>query len=286
MEYAIRVCDLTKQYDGFSLNHINLEVPMGSIMGLIGENGAGKSTTIKAMLNIVRPDSGSVEILGKDMAGCEQEIKDQIGVVLGESHFHEFLNAMEIARIMKNIYRNWDEEQFSSWITKFSIPAKKKLKDYSKGMRMKLSIAVALSHHPRLLILDEATSGLDPVIRDEILDIFFSFIEDGEHSILISSHITSDLDKVADYITMIHEGTIVFSEEKDRMLDELGVVRCKKDELAALSDVEIIGKRQNAYGVECLVNNRRLVESRYPDMVVDRTNIEEIMLFYVRGNQE
>lgn len=283
MEYAIKIRNLTKRYGDFCLDHINLNVPMGSIVGLIGENGAGKTTTIKALLNIAKPDGGQIEILGKSLLENEKEIKEQIGVVLGESHFHEFLNACEVGHIMRNIYCNWDDEAFSSWLSKFSLPEKKKLKEYSKGMKMKLSIAAALSHHPKLLILDEATSGLDPVIRDSILDIFFEFIEDGEHSVLISSHITSDLDKVADYVAMIHQGRILFSEEKDVMLEDMGVLRCRKDELKNLHDIEIIGTRQNAYGTECLVKNREQVKRQYPGLVVDRTNIEEIMLFYVRG---
>ena len=285
MEYAIQISNLTKQYNDFCLDHITLSVPMGSIMGLIGENGAGKSTAIKAMLNIVKPDEGQVEILGKRMPEEGNDIKEEIGVVLGESHFHEFLTAAQIGTIMRNIYRRWDDEVFSSWLSRFSLPEKKKLKEYSKGMKMKLAIAVAISHHPKLLILDEATSGLDPVIRDSILDIFFEFIEDGEHSVLISSHITSDLDKVADYVAMIHQGRLLFSEEKDAMLEEMGVLRCGNGELKNLQDVEIIGTRQNTYGIECLVRNREMVQRRYPELVVDKTNIEEIMLFYVRGNR-
>ena len=220
MEYAVRIKNLSKQYPDFSLNNISLDIPKGSIMGLIGENGSGKSTTIKAMLDIVKRDTGEVEILGMDIREREQDIKEEIGAVFSESQFHDFLNAVQISGIMKRIYKNWDEELFSSYLSRFALPEKKKVKEYSRGMTMKLAIAAALSHHPKLLILDEATSGLDTVARDEILDLFFEFIEDGEHSVLIASHITSDLDKVADYITMIHNGSILFSDSWERYCEK------------------------------------------------------------------
>lgn len=229
---------------------VDLLLPKGAIMGLIGENGAGKSTALKAMLDIVRRDSGAVEILGLDLD---------------------------------------TDQQLLDYMRRFALPGKKKIKEYSKGMQIKLSIAAALSHHPRLLILDEATSGLDPVVRDEILDILFGFIQDGEHSVLISSHITSDLDKVADYVTMIHNGSILFSEEKDTLIEDMGIIKCSQKELKTLTDLEsrggitIVGVRQSAYQSECLVRRRRDVMERYPALVMDRTNIEEIMLFYVRG---
>ncbi|EFC94446.1 ABC transporter, ATP-binding protein, partial [Hungatella hathewayi DSM 13479] len=252
MEYAVRIKNLSKQYPDFSLNNISLDIPMGSIMGLIGENGSGKTTTIKAMLDIVKRDAGDVEILGMDIREREQEVKEEIGVVFGESQFHDFLSAVQISGIMKRVYKNWDEELFSSYLSRFALPEKKKVKEYSRGMAMKLAIAAALSHHPKLLILDEATSGLDPVARDEILDLFFGFIEDGEHSVLIASHITSDLDKVADYVTMIHNGSILFSEEKDQLLEDMGILRCGEEELAGLTDVHVVGVRKNPYGVEAL----------------------------------
>ena len=286
MEYAVRIKNLSKQYPDFSLNNISLDIPMGSIMGLIGENGSGKTTTIKAMLDIVKRDAGDVEILGMDIREREQEVKEEIGVVFGESQFHDFLSAVQISGIMKRVYKNWDEELFSSYLSRFALPEKKKVKEYSRGMAMKLAIAAALSHHPKLLILDEATSGLDPVARDEILDLFFGFIEDGEHSVLIASHITSDLDKVADYVTMIHNGSILFSEEKDQLLEDMGILRCGEEELAGLTDVHVVGVRKNPYGVEALIRGREYVKRRYPELVVDRTNIEEIMLYSVRRDRK
>lgn len=287
MEYAVRINQLSKQYPDFCLNGVNLEIPMGSIMGLIGENGSGKSTTIKAMLDIVKRDGGSVEILGRNMEDQEQEIKEEIGVVFGESQFHGFLNAEQISRILGKIYKNWDKKLFCSYLKRFSLPEDKKVKDYSRGMAMKLAIAAALSHHPRLLILDEATSGLDPVARDEILDLFFEFIEDGKHAVLIASHITSDLDKVADYITMIHKGSILFSKEKDILMEEMGILRCGNEEFDRLSQsgIEIVGTRRHAYGTESLIRGREAVKLRFPELVVDPANIEEIMLYYVRRDE-
>lgn len=286
MEYAIQIKGLSKAYKDFSLRNVDLSLPKGSIMGLIGENGAGKSTTIKAMLDIVRRDSGTIRILGHDGDTEGKSIKEQIGVILDESHFHEFLNARQISNIMGRIYTQWDPKLFFEYLKKFSLPEKKKVKEYSKGMMMKLSIGAALSHHPKLLILDEATSGLDPVIRDEILDIFFEFIEDGEHSILISTHITSDLDKVADYITMIHGGEILFTQEKDFLLEDMGVIKCREQDLDLLADLDLVGIRRSAYQTECLVRGRQEVQERYPNLAVDRTNIEEIMLFYIRGQRQ
>lgn len=285
MEYAVNIKGLSKAYKDFALKDVNLALPKGAIMGLIGENGSGKSTTIKAMLDIVKRDSGTVEILGLNLDTDEKAIKEQIGVVWGESHFHEFLNASQVSNMLGKIYKDWDCDLFSDYLRRFSLPEKKKIKEYSKGMQMKLSIAAALSHHPRLLILDEATSGLDPVVRDEILTMFFDFIEDGEHSILISSHITSDLDKVADYITMIHNGAILFSETKDFLLEDMGVLRCGREELDRMDELDIVGVRSSLYQCECLVRNRHAVQEKYPHMIIDRTNIEEIMLFYVRRQE-
>ncbi|WP_462398283.1 ABC transporter ATP-binding protein [Hungatella hathewayi] len=283
----IKIENLVKRYGKLvALDHLNLEIEEGEIYGLLGPNGSGKTTTIKAMLDIVKRDAGDVEILGMDIREREQEVKEEIGVVFGESQFHDFLSAVQISGIMKRVYKNWDEELFSSYLSRFALPEKKKVKEYSRGMAMKLAIAAALSHHPKLLILDEATSGLDPVARDEILDLFFGFIEDGEHSVLIASHITSDLDKVADYVTMIHNGSILFSEEKDQLLEDMGILRCGEEELAGLTDVHVVGVRKNPYGVEALIRGREYVKRRYPELVTDRTNIEEIMLYSVRRDRK
>lgn len=283
MTNAIEINGLCKSYSDFSLDHVSFSLPMGSIMGFIGENGAGKTTTIKAMLNLIRRDDGDTRLLGMDSARDERLLKEQIGVVFDESNFHDNLKTREISSIMRRIYRSWDDALFEKYRKAFQLPAEKTVKDFSRGMKTKLCIAAALAHRPKLLILDEATSGLDPVVRDEILDIFLEFIQDEEHSILLSSHITSDLDKIADYITFIHQGKILFSEGKDDLLDNMGLLRCRTEDLRGLSSAEVLRCRKNQFGAEALVADRRRFCARHPGMVVDRLNLEDIMLFYVRG---
>lgn len=286
MEYAIEVNQLTKQYASFKLDNISFSVPKGSIMGFVGENGAGKTTTIKSILNLIHKDGGDVKLFGLDYAKDERKIKEQIGVVFDESYFHDFLTIKDITKIMGKIYSNWSNETFESYTSRFKLPKDKFMKEYSRGMKMKLTIAVALSHQAKILILDEATSGLDPIIRDEILDIFLEFIQDEEHTIFLSSHITSDLEKVADYITFIHEGKIIFSESKDDLIYRYGVVHCRKEEYEKLDKKHIVGVRKNQFGYEVMVNNRKEIEKHHRELVVDNTTIEEIILFIVRGECE
>jgi ABC-2 type transport system ATP-binding protein len=283
MDYAIELEGVTKQYANFSLKDVSFKVPKGSIMGFVGENGAGKTTTLKAILNLIKMDKGNVTILGTNRIQEDCNIKEQIGVVFDESYFHANLNVNQISKIMKHVYKNWQPEEFGKYIKKFRLPEDKVVKEYSSGMKMKLSIAVALSHKARLLILDEATSGLDPVIRDEILDIFLEFIQDENNTILLSSHITSDLEKVADYITFIHQGQVVFSESKDELIYQYGVVHCKKEELSSLDKKHIVGVRTNQFGCEVMVNNKKELLRERKDLTVDNTTIEEIILFKVRG---
>lgn len=228
MENILEVKNLCKSYDRFSLKNINIELPKGSIMGLVGENGAGKSTTIKSILNLVNTSDGIIKIFGLDVKEHENEIKEDIGVVLDDSFLSEYLNPTDINSIMKNIYKNWDKELFFKYIEDFNLPKDKISKEYSSGMKMKLKIAVALAHRPRLLILDEPTSGLDPVARNEILDIFQEFIQDEEHGIFVSSHITSDLESIADYITFINNGEIVLSKTRDEVLDKMRNCKMRK----------------------------------------------------------
>ena len=223
MKDILEVTNLNKKYSDFELKNINIKLPKGMIMGLIGENGAGKSTTIKSILNVINTDSGEIKIFEKDNRKYEKEIKEEIGVVLDDSFLSEYLNPNDINKIMKNIYKNWDEKLYFNYVEKFKLPKDKISKEYSSGMKMKLKIAVALSHHPKLLILDEPTSGLDPIARNEILDIFQDFIQDEENGILVSSHITSDLEHIADYITFISEGKIVFTKTRDELLDNYGI---------------------------------------------------------------
>lgn len=283
MDYAIELKDVTKKYGSFALDKVSFKVPKGSIMGFVGENGAGKTTTIKSMLNLVHTEGGKITLLGMDVTKEDKKIKEQIGVVFDESYFHENLLIKDVTKIMSRIYSKWDKNLFEQYINKFKIPKNKTVKELSNGMKMKLSIAVALSHDARLLILDEATSGLDPIIRDEILDIFLEFIQKEDHTIFISSHITSDLEKIADYITFIHDGKIIFSENKDELIYNYGVVHCKKEEVKRLSQNNIIGIRENKYGCEVMVNNKKEVEREHRDFIVDTTTIEEIILYKVKG---
>ncbi len=285
MDDILLIENLYKTYDDFSLKNINLKIPKGIIMGLVGENGAGKTTTIKLILNLIKRDSGSIKIFGLDNNQNEMEIKERIGVVLDESNFYIDLNPIDISKIMDNIYKNWDNNVFFGYLEQFNLPRQKCIKDLSKGMKMKLSIAVALSHKPDLLILDEPTSGLDPIIRNEILDIFLNFIQDEDKSILFSTHITSDLDKMADYITFIHKGELVFTEEKDRLINDYGIIKCGKDDFEKIDSNDIVGYRRNKFGHEILVNNKQLAKIKYKDLTMDPVNLEDIMLFYIRGEK-
>lgn len=282
---AIEVNNLSKRFDSFQLKKVNLTLPKGSIMGFIGENGAGKTTTIKLMLNQLWADSGSIRILGFDYMKDEKKIKNDIGVVLDESYFHENIKPKHISKIMERIYTQWDEPLFYDYLNRFRLPADKITKDFSRGMKMKLSIATALSHHPKLLILDEATSGLDPVVRSEILDLFLEFIQDEDHSILFSSHITSDLEKVADYITFLHAGEIIFSESKDELLYDYGLLLCGAEDYKTIDKGDIIGHRESRFGHEILMKNKGRMKQKYKGLTIDSISIEEIMLFYVKGEE-
>lgn len=284
MIHAIEVRNLSKRFDRFQLKNVDLTLPSGSIMGFIGENGAGKTTTIKLMLNQLRADSGTVSFFGLDHIKDEKKVKNEIGVVFDESYFHENLKPKHISKIMKRIYSQWDEALFLEYMHRFKLPLEKNTKDFSRGMKMKLSIATALSHHPKLLILDEATSGLDPVVRNEILDIFLEFIQDEEHSILFSSHITSDLEKVADYVTFLHDGEIIFSESKDDLLYDFGLLLCGADDFKTVDKGDIIGHRESRFGHEILVRNKEQMKEKYKGLTIDSVTIEDIMLFYVKGD--
>ena len=283
MNHAIEVKDLSKKFDEFQLQNICFTLPMGSIMGFIGENGAGKTTTIKLMLNQLKADSGHINILGFDSIKDEKQLKEEIGVVFDESYFHENIKPKHISKIMSYVYKNWDEALFNDYLKKFKLPSDKVTKKFSRGMKMKLSIATALSHHPRLLILDEATSGLDPVIRNEILDIFLDFIQDENHSILFSSHITSDLEKVADYVTFLHEGKIIFCETKDELLYDYGLLLCGSEEFKTIDKGDIIGHRASRFGHEILIRDKEHMKQKYKGLTIDSITIEDIMLFYVKG---
>lgn len=282
----MNITNLSKQYDGFALKHINMSIPKGTIMGFVGENGAGKTTTIKLILNMIKRNSGSITVFGKDNIKQEGLVKEDIGVVLDEGFFYESFTPKDINLVMKKIVKNWDSALFMKYMKQFELPYQKAVKTYSKGMKMKLYIATALAHRPKLLILDEPTSGLDPVVRSEILDIFMEFIQDEEHSILFSTHITSDLDKIADYITLIHQGEIIFSKAKDSLFEEYGILKCGLQDFSSIHAKDYISYRKNKFGYEILVENKKEIQKKYPNFTIDTTNIEEIMLFYVRRDSQ
>lgn len=276
---AIEIKGLCKKYKGFELSNVNLSLPCGCIMGLVGENGAGKSTTIKLLLDIIEKDAGTVEIFSKDMETNAVEIKNDIGVVLDEPCFSPLLKATEINNIMKHTYTNWDEAKFFSLLERFDIDKKKRFKAYSKGMKMKMSIAVALSHKAKLLILDEPTSGLDPVIRNEIVDIFYEFTRDPSNSVLISSHIVSDLEKLCDYVAFIHKGNLILCEEKDRLLDRYGVIHCTAEQLSEISPDAIKSKKESQYGIEAIIERDKIPA----DFEISPIGIEEFFISVIRG---
>ena len=281
MENALEIKGLCKQYEGFALENVSFTLPRGAVMGFIGENGAGKTTTIKSILHLIHRDAGEIRVLGLDNEKDERAVKERIGVVLEDGCFLNTMNARQVDTLMGKAYKSWQSAQFFGFMKRFGIDERKKIKDYSKGMRMKISIAAALSHGAELLIMDEPTSGLDPVVRDEVLDLFYDFMQDESHAILLSSHITSDLDKIADYITFIHQGRIVLSEPRDELLDTYGVLRCTADQLASLDPAAVRAKRVSTFGCEALVR-RGSVPQNWP---VEPVNIEQIMLFLTRGEE-
>lgn len=278
---AIEIKNLCKAYKGFKINNMNLTLPGGYIMGLVGENGAGKSTTIKLILNMVNKDSGSITVLGRDNGDNFELTKEDIGVVLDEVGFSSFFTAKDIDKIMAHTYKNWNSELFYDYLKRLSLPDNKKFKELSRGMKMKIGIAVALSHDAKLLILDEATNGLDPVVRDEVTDLFMEFTRDENHSILISSHIVSDLEKICDYIAFIHNGRVLLCEEKDRLREEYAVISCTQQQLGELNQSAVMGVRKNAYGVTAAVR-KNAIPSGFD---VSPITIEELFVFMLKGEK-
>ncbi len=283
---AIEIKNVTKKYDGFTLDNISFDVPKGSIMGYIGQNGAGKSTTLRGLLNITAIDSGEIRLLGMDHIKDEKEIKERLAVVFDELPFHDVFNAKDMSRIFEGIYPKWNRNTYVRYLDRFELPMKKKIGDFSKGMKMKLQIACALSHEAELIVMDEPTSGLDPVVRDEILRIFMEYLEDGERSILMSSHITSDLEKIADSITFIDRGKILLSGYKDEILETHGVIKCSKEQLAEIDPADIVSARINSFGAEAMVSNREAAGYKYSGLMLDPTTLEEIMLYYVNRDKK
>ncbi|NBH86118.1 ABC transporter ATP-binding protein [bacterium C-53] len=277
----ILVRDLCKQFDGFLLDHVSFQVPKGRIVGFIGENGAGKSTTINLILDELKRDSGQIQIFGKE--NTISAVKEDIGVVFDECNFHDVFNVSDIEKILSGVYKSWDSNLYRQYLKKFKIPERKQIGSFSKGMKMKLSIICAMAHKPKLLILDEATTGLDPVVRDEMLDLFLEFIQDEECSIFFSSHITSDIQKIADYVILIHQGKIIFEEQKDDLVYNFGIVKCGKEKFASISPDDYIIHRVTNVSIECLVRDKEAIKRKYKNIVVDNATLEDIMLFYIKG---
>ncbi len=282
---AIVINGLTKHYQDFTLDKISFRVPKGTIMGFVGENGAGKTTTIKAILDLIHIEEGEVTILGHPAAKLPKEVKASLSVVFDGSSLHDNLNIASTDLIMGSIYPNWDSKLFRQYVQRFELPEKKTIKTFSRGMKMKLSIAIALSHNSKLLILDEATSGLDPMVRDEILDIFLEFIQEEDHTILLSSHIISDIEKIADYVTFIHKGRIVFSESKDELIYQYGMIRCRREDVPGIDRNYVVGIRENSFGAEVMIRQKDEFVKRYHQYQIERTSIEEIMLFISKGKE-
>ncbi|MBO5426515.1 MAG: ABC transporter ATP-binding protein [Lachnospiraceae bacterium] len=285
-ENAIEIRDLTVKYDGFTLDHINFDVAKGSIMGFIGQNGAGKTTTIKSLLNIIKRDEGSIKMLGLDNIKDEYTIKEQLSAVFDELPFDDQLNAKDLNFILRDVYREWDSNLYKDYLDRFGLPMKKKFGDFSKGMKMKLQIAAALSHNAKLLVMDEATTGLDPVVRNECLDIFLEYLQDESHSILMSSHITSDLEKVADSVTFINKGKILLTGYKDDVLETHGVIKCKKADYKEIEPADIVSARITDYGAEIMVSDKAMCRNKYSGLALDNTTLEEIMLYYVNAEKK
>ena len=287
MENILELQQICKSFpkSNFILDKLSFSLPYGAILGFVGENGAGKTTTIGCILNTVRKDSGTVKLFGKEMRDTDTDIREKIGVVYDGDNFPGFWTAKQLSQVMEGIYTQWDHALFQKYLEDFHLPVKQKIKNYSRGMTMKLAIAVALSHHPQLLILDEATSGLDPIMRDEMLDVFLEFVQEESHSILLSSHITSDLEKVADYITFIHNGKLILTASKNDLVYHYAVMRCRENQFLALDPGDIIAYRKRDFQIDVLVDNGKEAQRKYKDAVVDHVSVDEIMLLLVKGER-
>lgn len=287
MNYSLELKDVSKSFpkSNFRLERVSLAIPNGSIMGFVGENGAGKTTTIGCILNTLTADAGTIKVFGQEMADGGTGLRERIAVVYDGDNFPGYLTPIQLAKIMEGVYTKWDNALFQKYLNTFHLAGGQKIKTYSKGMTMKLAIAAALSHDPKLLILDEATSGLDPIMRDEMLDVFLDFVQDDDHSILLSSHITSDLEKIADYITFIHDGKIILTAAKDDFIYNYAVLRCKESQFRALDPRDIIAYRKKEYQIDVLTADKRIAEKKYKNIVADHVSIDEIMLLLVKGEK-
>ncbi len=286
MDAAICLHNVTKSYKDFTLDHITLDIPKGSIVGLVGENGAGKTTLLKCILQLATPEEGQIYIDDKPLSQLSGDWKNNVGVIISGIDFAGSMTGAEFGKTMEKIYENWEMDTYQAYLKDFKIDAGKKIKEYSKGMKMKLCLALALSHQAKILIFDEPTSGLDPVVRDDILDLLLDFIQDESHTVLISSHIISDLEKVADYIAFLHEGRLQLFMNKDEMLDKHGVIHCSAVEYDQIPEDYVKGIRKGQFCYEVLVSDRHKIQRELPGLTVDSASIEEIILFLVKGEKK
>lgn len=285
-ENALDVQGLTKRYPNFLLNEVSFSVPRGTIVGLIGENGAGKSTTINAILNLVEKDAGQIEILGKKEQEIDFDTRNRIGIVFDKHNFPVSMSPNNLGKLLETVYPLWDRNRYWELLKKFSLPKDRKIKKLSKGMKMKLAIAVALSHHSEILILDEATSGLDPIVRDDILDMLLEFVQDENHSVLVSSHITSDLEKIADYIVFLHAGKVIFSKTKDELRYHYGIMKCGAAQFKKMDRADIVAYRKQDFEWQILVENRTEAQRKYPNSIIDPATLDDIMLLFIKGESK
>ncbi len=285
MENILELQQVSKTFpkSNFTLENVTFSLPYGSILGFVGENGAGKTTTIGCILNTIAKDSGTVKLFGKEMTDADTDMREKIGVVYDGDNFPAYWTAAQLAKVMAGFYKQWDNILFQKFLKEYKLPANQKIKQYSRGMTVKLAIAVALSHHPQLLILDEATGGLDPVVRDEMLDTFLDFVQEEDHSILLSSHITSDLEKAADYITFIHNGKLIMTVSKNDLVYNYAVMRCKEKQFHALDPADIITYRKRDFQIDVLVSDCKTMQRKYKEIVIDHVSVDEIFLLLVRG---
>ena len=285
MDNVLEIKNLCKKYDHFELKNISFTLPKGMIMGFIGENGAGKTTTIKAILDIIKSYSGEIKIFGLDNRKNDKEIKEDIGVVLDDMFFPEILTPNDINKTMQGIYKNWDTKMCKDYLQEFSLLPTKQIKTFSKGMKKKLEIAAALSHHPKLLILDEPTSGLDPVARIEVIQIFQNILEKEECSILLSSHITTDLERIADYITFINNGEIVLSKTTDELLNKYGIVKCTEKEFKDIDKKDYLKYKKSKYEYEVLITNKKEFKTKYNISIIDKITLDDLMVLMIKGEE-
>ena len=283
-ENALELRHVSRRLGDFELRDVNLTLPKGCILGLVGENGAGKSTTLRLLTGELRPDSGTVSVLDAEPGSPDfRSVKERLGVVLDDAWFPEILNARQVGTMMAMTYESWDAELYESYLTRFTLPREKNFKDYSRGMRMKLAIAVALAHRPEVLLLDEATAGLDPIVRDEVLEIFREFSEAEDHAILISSHILSDLEKLCDYIAFLHQGKLLFCQEKDRLLETYGLFVGTRQQAEELAEDAVLAREDSGFGGVRAIVRRDAVPACLP---LEKPTVEDIILAMVRKEQK